>query len=53
MGLSFERAIGAMRLSLGRGTTESEIEDAARLILDAAKDEAQSGVARSVWPQSL
>lgn len=37
MGISRERAIGAIRLSLGRGTTESEIEDAARMILDAVR----------------
>ncbi|MDA0836396.1 MAG: cysteine desulfurase family protein [Planctomycetota bacterium] len=37
MGLSRKRAIGAIRLSLGRGTTESEIEDTARMILKATK----------------
>lgn len=37
MGLSRKRAIGAIRLSLGRGTTESEIGDTARMILKATK----------------
>lgn len=32
MGMSAERATAALRLSLGRWTTESEIEQVARLI---------------------
>ena len=32
MGLSRERALGAMRLTLGRWSTEQEIEKAARLL---------------------
>ena len=36
MGLSAERATGAVRLSLGRFTTESEIEQAAAMLIAAA-----------------
>ncbi|RZT85890.1 cysteine desulfurase [Pseudonocardia sediminis] len=36
MGLSPERANGALRLSLGRWTTEGELREAARLVADAA-----------------
>jgi cysteine desulfurase len=37
MGLSDEEAHGAIRLSLGRGTTEAEVERAAGLLLEAAR----------------
>ncbi|MFF0310033.1 cysteine desulfurase family protein [Streptosporangium sp. NPDC004379] len=36
MGLDRDRALGAVRLSLGRWTTERDVETAARLLADAA-----------------
>jgi len=33
MGLARERALGALRLSLGRGSTKEEIDEASRLIV--------------------
>ncbi|HSV49385.1 MAG TPA: cysteine desulfurase family protein [Candidatus Acidoferrales bacterium] len=36
MGLSNEQALGALRLSLGRGTTVEEVDKVARLIVDYA-----------------
>ncbi len=43
MGLADEEAHGAIRLSLGRGTTEAEVDRAAALLLEAAR--ALSGAA--------
>jgi cysteine desulfurase len=37
MGLSSDDALGAVRLSLGRGTTEGDVDRAAELLLDAAR----------------
>ena len=37
MGIPAEEALGAVRLSLGRGTTEDEVERAATLLLAAAR----------------
>ena len=34
MGLTEEEALGALRLSLGRGTSEEEIEIASKLIVE-------------------
>ena len=36
MGIDREDALGAVRLSLGRGTTEADIDHAAELLLGAA-----------------
>src|SRR5947199_7949264 len=37
MGLSRERALGALRLTLGRWSTEEEVERAARLLAQSVK----------------
>jgi cysteine desulfurase len=37
MGVDARRALGAVRLSLGRGTTESDVDHAARLLATAAR----------------
>jgi cysteine desulfurase len=38
LGLSKEKALGALRLSLGRGTTKEEVDTASRLIVEHANE---------------
>jgi cysteine desulfurase len=38
LGLSKEEALGALRLSLGRGTTKEEVDTASRLIVEHANE---------------
>jgi cysteine desulfurase len=38
LGLSKEVALGALRLSLGRGTTKEEVDTASRLIIEHANE---------------
>jgi cysteine desulfurase len=38
LGLSKEEALGALRLSLGRGTTNEEVDTASRLIVEHANE---------------
>ena len=38
LGLSKQEALGALRLSLGRGTTKEEVDTASRLIVDHANE---------------
>jgi len=42
MGLSRERALSALRLSLGRWSTKEEIDEASRIIIQNAKCEMKS-----------
>lgn len=38
LGLSKQEALGALRLSLGRGTTKEEVDTTSRLILEHANE---------------
>ena len=46
MGIPAADALGAVRLTLGRGTTEGDIERAARLLVAAARSLEVSGASR-------